>query len=137
MQDAIFSTDFPIEFGDCDPAGIVFYPRFFGWFDATFQRWLRERGEDQASIRKRFGAAGTGLMEADARFQAPLRPGDTLTIAIVALDWGERSLRVAYRGTKDGRPALEGHETRGLFVPRADGTLRAAPLVPLRELLEG
>lgn len=23
-----------IEWGDCDPAGIVFYPRYFEWFDA-------------------------------------------------------------------------------------------------------
>jgi len=23
-----------IEWGDCDPAGIVFYPRYFAYFDA-------------------------------------------------------------------------------------------------------
>ena len=24
-----------IAWGDCDPAGIVFYPRYFAWFDAA------------------------------------------------------------------------------------------------------
>ena len=23
-----------VQWGDCDPAGIVFYPRYFEWFDA-------------------------------------------------------------------------------------------------------
>ena len=36
-----------IEWGDCDPAGIVFYPRYFAMFDAStaslFQRALLSR----------------------------------------------------------------------------------------------
>ena len=33
-----------IAWGDCDDAGIVFYPHFFRWMDTAFHRWLRERG---------------------------------------------------------------------------------------------
>lgn len=131
----MFEAAFPIEFGDCDPAGIVFYPAFFRWFDATFQRWLRDKGADQALIRDRFDAVGTGLIEAGASFRAPVRPGDLLSLAIAEVVWEERTLRVSYRGTVAGRTAVEGHEVRGLFALRTDGTLRLVPLGDLRAML--
>ena len=28
-------TEFVVEFGDCDPAQIVFYPNFLRWMDAA------------------------------------------------------------------------------------------------------
>jgi acyl-CoA thioesterase FadM len=42
-----------VEFGDCDPAGIVWFPNFFRWIDASSRhfflecgvpRWRRDRG---------------------------------------------------------------------------------------------
>ena len=40
-----------IQWGDCDPAGIVFYPNFFRWMDAATWHFF-----DAASIqRKKFG----------------------------------------------------------------------------------
>ena len=32
-----------VSFGDCDPAGIVFYPNFFRWFDRCFHHFLAAR----------------------------------------------------------------------------------------------
>jgi acyl-CoA thioesterase FadM len=34
-------SSFEVQFGDCDPAGIVFYPNYLAWFDAAFGRMLR------------------------------------------------------------------------------------------------
>ena len=35
-----------IQWGDCDPAGIVFYPRYFEWFDAcTILLFEKGKGE--------------------------------------------------------------------------------------------
>lgn len=136
----MFDVTFEIEFGDCDPAGIVFYPRFFGWFDATFQRWLRARGTSQAAIAARFGAVGTGLVDVGARFRAPLVPGDTITLSITGVDWDERTFAVRYQGRCDGggggRICVEGEETRGLFVRAPDGRLRLVPLAELRAMIE-
>ena len=33
-----------IEWGDCDPAGIVFYPRYFEWFDACAAALFEDAG---------------------------------------------------------------------------------------------
>jgi 4-hydroxybenzoyl-CoA thioesterase len=133
----MFETSHTITFGDCDPAGILFYPHHFRLMDATFQSWLRARGLGQASIQRRLGAVGTGLLDADATFRAPLEDGDVLRHEMEVADWGERTLRLAYRGLVNGRRAVEGRETRGLFVrdARRDGRLTLAPLAPLRALL--
>jgi 4-hydroxybenzoyl-CoA thioesterase len=131
----IFASEFSVSWGDCDPAGIVFYPNYFAWIDATFQAFLRLHGASQSVLRERFGAAGLGLMEAGATFMAPCAEGDRLGVAITALEWRARTLRVAYRGGIGDRKVLEGFEVRGLFVPQ-DGRLRAASLDGLRDMLE-
>ncbi len=33
-----------VGWGDCDPAGIVFYPNFYRWFDACSHALLTARG---------------------------------------------------------------------------------------------
>ena len=135
MSSMIFEATIPVSWGDCDPAGIIFYPNHFRFFDAVFQRFLQRVGANQALFRDRFGAIGLGLLETTARFLSPVENGDLLTLTMTGLDWKARTLRVDYHGTCDGRDVIEGHELRGLFV-RKDGRLRAAELAPLRALLE-
>jgi len=45
-----FRTGFPIEWGGCDEAGVVFYPNYLHWLGCTFQCLLR----DHAPETKRF-----------------------------------------------------------------------------------
>jgi 4-hydroxybenzoyl-CoA thioesterase len=33
-----------VEFGDCDPAGIVWFPNFFRWIDAASRHFFAECG---------------------------------------------------------------------------------------------
>ena len=123
-----------VTFGDCDPAGILFYPNHYRFMDATFQAWLRSRGLSQAELCARLGAVGTGLLDATAAFRAPVHDGDQLVQAMTIRAWGERTFTVAYRGTVGDRLAVDGTETRGLF--RREGErLRLSPLGPLRDLL--
>lgn len=122
-----------VSFGDCDPAGIVFYPNIFRWLDATFQDFLRQFGGHKALCAE-LGATGMGLMEAHSRFRTPLQDGDALLVRITALDWGNRSLTLGYQGYVGDRLAFEATETRGLFVKR-DGRLTAAPMQALRARL--
>lgn len=130
-----FETTIDISFGDCDPAEIVYYPNYFSWFDAAFHGFLKSHGLDHAILRERLQTAGTGLFEAGASFRAPARYGDRLEIAAEVAEWRDKSVRLSYRGQVGERLVVEGFEVRGLF--RHDGRrLRAAPVAPLRELLE-
>ncbi|MCB1406262.1 MAG: acyl-CoA thioesterase [Rhodobacteraceae bacterium] len=119
-----------VSFGDCDPAGIAYYPNIFKWVDTTFHDFLRQFGGHR-TLCAEFGATGMGLMEAQARFRSPLQDGDALDVRITALDWGHRSLTLSYQGHVGERLAFEATETRGIFVER-DGRLTAAPMAALR-----
>ena len=38
----IYQTEIPIRFTQCDPAGIVFYPRYFEMFNDLVEDWCRD-----------------------------------------------------------------------------------------------
>jgi YbgC/YbaW family acyl-CoA thioester hydrolase len=123
----MFTTSFTIEWGDCDEAGIVFYPNYFYWFDCAFQRLLRDRGLSQRELRKRFGAV-TPIVEAHSDFKAPARYDDVLDIEITVKRAGERRFRVDYRFSSKARLVGTGYEVRAWAQLKDDGTIKSAPL---------
>jgi len=124
---------YQVSFGDCDPAGIAYYPNIFKWVDTTFHDWLYGFGGHTA-LCKQLGATGLGLMDSKARFRSPLHNGDPLTVTITALEWGNRTLSLTYQGHVGERLAFEARETRGIFIPQ-DGRLTAGKADALRALL--
>jgi 4-hydroxybenzoyl-CoA thioesterase len=106
-----------IQFGDCDEAGIVFYPRYFYWMDSAFQGLLRAHGWSQRKLRGTFGTMGTPLVKATANFLAPSTYEETLTVAAGIARWGNSSFEIGYKGSADGHPVFEGWETRVWMVP--------------------
>jgi len=124
---------YSVSFGDCDPAGIAYYPNIFRWVDTTFHDWLRQFG-GHAALCTQLGAAGLGLMDATARFRSPLHDGDSLTVTMTALSWSKRSLTLRYAGRVGDRLAIEATETRGIFMP-VDGRLTAGTTDALQTLV--
>ena len=101
-----------VEWGHCDAAGLVFYPNYFRWFDASFQRLLRGKGYDQRTLADRFGILGTALTGCDAKFLQPLTYGDEITLESRITDWQDTRFTAECRISKAGRPAVIGHEHR-------------------------
>jgi 4-hydroxybenzoyl-CoA thioesterase len=143
MRNAFYGVQFmamvhqwsqPVTFGDCDPAGIVFYPNFFAWFDRTFHDWLRHYG-GHAAICSSLGALGLGLMEVGAKFQTPLRDGDRLDIQMSVAAWDRKALHLTYECQTGGRMAVIGKEVRGLFKTIPTGIM-AAEMREFRAYLE-
>lgn len=137
MGQAAPAHELTVEWGDCDEAGVVFYPNYFYWFDCGFQRLLRAHGLSQRRLRERFGAV-TPLVEAAATFRAPARYDDVLTVAASVDRWEERRFRVAYRLSHGETVVVEGHEVRAWARLDAAGRLRGAPVeAAFRKLLGG
>jgi 4-hydroxybenzoyl-CoA thioesterase len=128
------AQDFDITFGDCDPAGIVFYPNAFRWMDAGFHTLLRPAG-GHATLCRNLKAVGVGLVDASAEFRRPMRDGDRLSLRITITEWSHRSFTLHYDGTVEGKRAFRGREVRCLFT-RAESGIVAADVAPLRVLLE-
>ncbi|MEO0327782.1 MAG: acyl-CoA thioesterase [Pseudomonadota bacterium] len=130
----MFSYQHQIFFGDCDPAGIMFYPHHFRLMDATFQAWLASIGLSQAKLQKEFGIIGTGLLDASATFQAPVREGDTLKLKLTIGKWSGKSVQVDYKGFVGDTFAIEGKEVRGLFNQGMNG-LKLSSIESFRNLI--
>jgi 4-hydroxybenzoyl-CoA thioesterase len=123
-----FCTRFPIEWGDCDAAGIVFFPNYFRWFDAAFQRLLKSRGHTQATLAEAYGIIGTPLVDVGASFQAPARFDEELAVDVAIAEWKRATFRVTYRGMVGERHVLSGHDVRAFVARGADGRLSSVTI---------
>jgi 4-hydroxybenzoyl-CoA thioesterase len=102
-----------VEWCDCDPAGIIFYPRYFDMFE-TSTTVLIERALGMAKIDylKAYGFIGHPAVEARARFRFPTRFGDDISIESTLIAVERSRLTLEHRITKAGALAVEGFETR-------------------------
>ena len=123
-----------VSFGDCDPAGIVFYPNILRWADAAFHQMLRPFG-GHAKLCEHLQSEGIGLVESSARFQSPLRDGDQLEIETTITDWGRKTLTLSHIGRVGDRPAFEVKEVRCLFKATETGMV-ASEVSGLRARLQ-
>jgi 4-hydroxybenzoyl-CoA thioesterase len=109
-----FSASMPVrvEWGDCDPAEIVFYPNYFRWFDVASWNLFEEAGGGWESIRRRFGPVCIPLLGAESQFRSPSRVADQLIIESRVVSWERKVFKVGHRVLNDGVVAVEGRETR-------------------------
>ena len=129
------ASDIRVSFGDCDPAGIVFYPNYFRWTDALFHLFLDAKAGGHARLCKDIGAVGLGLMSVDMAFRSPVAPGQTLSVQLDRLDWQDKALTLHYSGHVGDRMAFRATETRGVFMLE-DGRMRAGATEALRNRLD-
>jgi 4-hydroxybenzoyl-CoA thioesterase len=102
-----------IEWGDCDPAGIVFYPRYFAMFDhSTTTLITAATGLNKYELFQTYGFAGYPIVDTRARFMIPCRFGDDVTIDSAFTRIGRSSFEIEHRLFKKGELCLEGFETR-------------------------
>ena len=104
--------DILVEWGHCDPAGIVFNPRFFEWFDFCTAGLFALVGLPKPQMLKRYGIVGIPLVETRAKFISPAKFGDTVTIESHIASFGRSSFEVEHRLINGGALAVEGNETR-------------------------
>lgn len=117
-----------IEWGDCDPAGIVFNPRFFAFFDNSTAMLIEAAGWTRARIVREFGALGWPVVATRAEFRAPCAAGDRVTITSRFTDLRRSSFDITHRLERDGTLCVEGHETRVWSQRGADGRITSTPI---------
>ena len=71
-----------IEFGDCDPAGIVFFPNFSRWMDAASLSFFMQCGlPPWRELVKTRGIVGTPLLEIHTKFIKAATYGEEIVVA--------------------------------------------------------
>ena len=102
-----------IEWGDCDPAGIVFYPRYFAMFDScTTAMFSQALGMSKFQFTKHYEFLGYPMVDTRARFLKPAKFGDDVTVETTVTEFRRSSFDVEHRLSVNGELAVEGGETR-------------------------
>jgi 4-hydroxybenzoyl-CoA thioesterase len=128
-MDASFTRRLKIEWGHCDPAGIVFNPRFFEYFDWSTALLVSVRlGVEKSEMRLKYGVAGIPLVDTSATFHRPARYGDEIEIVSTIALVGRSSFEVRHMLFNKGALAVEGREKRVWVVEEADGRLKSRPM---------
>ena len=119
-----------VQWGDCDPAGIVFYPNYFCWFDAASRMYLERILPQKRTLLERHGIIGFPIVDASARFMRPSSYGDAIEIQSTVERWEERRFTMLHRGVRGGEVLFEGREQRiaGRHHPEHPGRLQSIPI---------
>jgi 4-hydroxybenzoyl-CoA thioesterase len=120
-----------IEWGDCDPAGIVFYPRYFAMFDhSTVLLIEAAAGMSKQQLYKAYAFDGYPVIECRARFLKPTRFCDDVEIETTVTEARRSSFHLHHRLTKGGALAVEGFVSRVWIVrdPERPGRFRPEPI---------
>ncbi len=90
----IFIVPIQIRFAHCDPAGIVFYPRYFEFFNVVVEDWC-EHGLG-SSFREMHLHLGYGLptVHVECSFLKPSELGETLQAQLSVNKIGTTSLHI-------------------------------------------
>lgn len=122
------TRDYRIEWGHCDPAGIVYAPRFLEFFgESTIMLFEKAFGLRKKDMLKQKGVVGFPMVDVSAQFRRPAAYGDMVVLEAEAPDFGNSSFTIRHRLLKDGAVCVEGVEKRVWTVRDAErpGGMRA------------
>jgi 4-hydroxybenzoyl-CoA thioesterase len=113
MANLVYRRQFTVEWGHCDPAGIVFNRRFFEYFDwSAWQLFEAALNVKPNELTTAFGIVGIPLVSAKARFHRPAKFNDVADIASEVSEFRRSSFEVTHHISIGGALAVEGSETR-------------------------
>ena len=120
-----------VHWGDCDPAGIVFFPNFSRWMDQASMAFFVACGlPPWRELERARGIVGTPLLEIHTKFLRPASYGDALEVHTSIEEWAAKTFRHRHVVRRGDTVLCEGTEVRA-FVVRdpADATrIRAIPV---------
>jgi 4-hydroxybenzoyl-CoA thioesterase len=126
-KETVYSID--VQFGDCDPAGIVFFPNFSRWMDAASHNYFIQCGlPPWREMDALPDCIGPPLLEFHTRFVNSATYGERLDIHSRVEEWRGKVFIQSHRIMRGETLICEGRATRALCVKQADGRLKAVPV---------
>ncbi len=120
-----------VRWSEADPAGIVFYPRFFEWFDLGTEALFESLGLPWPELFPASQIVGVPIVESGARFASPVRYGDEVRIQTTVSEVREKTFRVEHEVSVAGRPCATGFEVRAWVArPESPGGALAVKPIP-------
>ena len=120
-----------VMFGDCDPAGIVFFPNFSKWMDASSLHFFMKCGVPPwRELVKTTGIIGTPLLEVHVKFMRPATYGERLQVHTRIVEWRDKVFIHKHVVQRGDDILCEGTETRAFCVrhPEDPNRIKAIPV---------
>ncbi|HEU0200898.1 MAG TPA: thioesterase family protein [Burkholderiaceae bacterium] len=120
-----------VHFGDCDPAGIVFFPNFSRWMDeASLAYFVASGVPPWRELAKTHGIVGTPLLEIHTRFFKPATYGDRLQVYTTVEEWAAKTFRHRHVVRRGEDLLCEGTEVRAFVIrdPANPDRIKAIPV---------
>jgi 4-hydroxybenzoyl-CoA thioesterase len=122
-----YRTSVLVRFAHCDPAGIVFFPRYMEMFNNLVEDWCREELGLSFAQMHLTQALGLSTVHLEVDFVAPSVLGDTLSASLAVRALGKSSVHLSI--TLCG--ADGGDRVRGqMILVLVDGRSKRARLLP-------
>ena len=106
-----------VQFGHCDPAGIVFFPNFNRWMDESSLAFFMACGlPPWRELEKTRGIIGTPLLEIHTKFMRPATYGETLHVHTSIESWAAKTFVQKHVVMRGDTVLCEGREARAFVV---------------------
>ena len=125
----VFVHPVQLRWGECDPAGIIFYPTYFLWFDAAAWNMFAQVGYHAKRMRTEHLAMP--LVAAGCEFKHPAEQQDRAEVRSRILRWGGKSFVIGHDVVReDGTLLATGSETRvwGRYVEGPGSPMKGQPI---------
>ncbi len=138
-QPVLHEIDFRLSYGDCDPAGIVYFAAYYTWFERVYNEWAFLGGFKPSSMVELWGATHV-TVASSCRYRIPGRLHDPLTCRMRIGEIGTTSFKACFAidHRETGETFAEGEMTFVFVAGDLDGDERPrATPVPqgLRDVL--
>jgi 4-hydroxybenzoyl-CoA thioesterase len=120
-----------VQFGDCDPAGIVFFPNFSRWMDESSLAFFMACGVPPwRELVKTRGIIGTPLLEIHTRFKSPATYGETIEVHTSVESWAAKTFCQRHTIKRGNTLLCEGTEVRAFCIrdPADPDRIKAIPV---------
>jgi acyl-CoA thioester hydrolase len=120
---------FRVEWGECDGAGIIFYPNYYRWFDRASHELFRAAGMPISELTRQGFAQP--ILESGARYSQPLFYDDPVTLESTVTEINPKTFKIAHKVLRGESLIAEGFEMRAWVkqpAPGSDERMRAVPI---------
>jgi 4-hydroxybenzoyl-CoA thioesterase len=117
-----------VEWGECDPAGIVFFPNYLRWFDDCATALFAAAGLPLQNLFPEHGVVGIPVVDVRVSYKAPAAFGDELIAKTLIAEWRRSSFVMQHRIYKNDVLHVEGFLTRVWVGADEDGKFKSRPL---------
>lgn len=101
-----------VGWGDVDAAAIVYYPKYFSWFDNSTNLLFEQVGLPLVKLEDGPENFAIPAVNVGIEFSAPWKFGDRFVVETHIAEWSTKSFKVAHKVMKGDKVALKGFEIR-------------------------